>query len=86
MTFHTPTANCPLCGQLLMAQILRKLNVKIGDVGNYSAVFEWAIPTNDNGNYTLNENGAFGPVSPTGHIPHQINIPFILLLFQELND
>jgi len=38
-----------------------EMNVKIGDVGNYSAVVEWAIPTDDSGNYTLNENGVFGP-------------------------
>ncbi|MGB5647416.1 MAG: aryl-sulfate sulfotransferase [Muriicola sp.] len=41
-----------------------QMDVKIGDVGNYSAVEEWAIPTDENGNYTLGDNGTFGPNEP----------------------
>ncbi len=33
----------------------------IGDVGNYSAVLEFAPPTDANGAYILNEEGTFGP-------------------------
>ncbi len=41
-----------------------EMNVAIGDVGNYSAVYEWKIPTDDNGHYALPENGTFGPSEP----------------------
>ncbi len=41
-----------------------EMSVKIGDVGNYSAIYEWAIPTDTSGNYTLNEDGVFGPSEP----------------------
>ena len=38
--------------------------LSIGDMGNYSAVYEWAPPTDAQGQYTLPENGAFGPTEP----------------------
>lgn len=41
-----------------------ELNVSIGDVGNYSAVHEWKIPTLENGTYEPNEDGVFGPKTP----------------------
>jgi len=41
-----------------------EMNVAIGDVGNYSAIYEWQIPADDNGNYVLPDNGAFGPSEP----------------------
>ncbi|MBT8283396.1 MAG: aryl-sulfate sulfotransferase [Muriicola sp.] len=41
-----------------------ELNVSVGDVGNYSAVHEWAIPTSEDGNYEPGGNGVFGPETP----------------------
>ena len=40
------------------------MNVSLGDFGNYSAVLEWAIPTDENGEYLPDENGVFGPAEP----------------------
>ena len=40
------------------------MNVAIGDVGNYSAVYEWSIPSSEPGVYTPKEDGAFGPEEP----------------------
>ena len=36
----------------------------IGEVGNYSAVWEFVPPTNANGAYTMKEDGTFGPDEP----------------------
>jgi len=41
-----------------------EMNVSIGDVGNYSAVYEWAIPKDSEGNYLMMDRGAFGPNQP----------------------
>ncbi|MBD3630838.1 aryl-sulfate sulfotransferase [Cyclobacterium sp.] len=41
-----------------------EINVTIGDVGNYSAIYEWAIPKDSEGNYSMTEGGAFGPEEP----------------------
>jgi hypothetical protein len=41
-----------------------ELNFSIGDVGNYSAVLEWAIPSESPGMYAPADNGAFGPKEP----------------------
>lgn len=35
--------------------------VSIADIGNYSAVLEFGLPTKDNGTYEIPENGAIGP-------------------------
>lgn len=40
------------------------MDVAIGDVGNYSAVHEWAPDTDAEGNYLLSETGPFGPQEP----------------------
>ncbi len=39
--------------------------LSIGDLGNYSAVYEFAPTVDENGAYVLEEGGAFGPVEPT---------------------
>jgi hypothetical protein len=39
-------------------------NLTIGDVGNYSAVYEWAIPAESEGKYTITDDGTFGPEEP----------------------
>lgn len=59
-----PDSKFPSMWAALAGANTPEMNVKIGDVGNYSAVYEWAIPTKDKGNYALNENGAFGPAKP----------------------
>ncbi|NHE56287.1 aryl-sulfate sulfotransferase [Cyclobacterium plantarum] len=41
-----------------------EINVTIGDVGNYSAIYEWAIPKDSVGNYSMTNGGAFGPEEP----------------------
>jgi len=41
-----------------------ELKVSVGDVGNYSAVHEWTIPSSGKGIYEPQENGIFGPDSP----------------------
>ncbi len=40
-----------------------EMNVKL-EMLAISAVFECAIPTNEEGAYILDENGAFGPAEP----------------------
>ncbi len=39
--------------------------VAVGDVGNYSAVFELTPPLEDNGTYQLPDNAPYGPAEPT---------------------
>ena len=41
-----------------------EMNIAVGDVGNYSAIYEWAPATDEEGNYLLPANAAFGPVEP----------------------
>jgi hypothetical protein len=41
-----------------------EINVTIADVGNYSAIYEWAIPKDSEGNYSITDGGAFGPKEP----------------------
>ena len=40
------------------------VDLSIADVGNYSAVFEWAIPSESEGKYVIPDNGPFGPEEP----------------------
>lgn len=41
-----------------------ELNFAVGDVGNYSAVLEWAVPAESPGMYAPSANGTFGPEEP----------------------
>jgi hypothetical protein len=41
-----------------------EMNVAVGDIGNYSAIYEWAIPKDSEGNYSMMDGGAFGPDQP----------------------
>ncbi|GGD55874.1 hypothetical protein GCM10011361_23040 [Muriicola marianensis] len=41
-----------------------EMNVAVGDVGNYSAVHEWSIPSEETGVYEPGEEGVFGPAEP----------------------
>lgn len=41
-----------------------ELNVRIADVGNYSAVYELMTPRNILGSYNQSDNGAYGPEAP----------------------
>ncbi len=40
------------------------MNVAVGDVGNYSAIYEWSIPSKKAGVYEPGEDGTFGPGEP----------------------
>ncbi len=41
-----------------------EVNMSIGDVGNYSAICQWAPPVDSEGRYLLEEGKAFGPAEP----------------------
>jgi len=51
-------------GAALASATSPEMNVAIGDIGNHSAVYEWTIPTDEDGNYVLPDGGAFGPEAP----------------------
>lgn len=59
-----PDNKLPNMWASLAGNMTPAMDVAIGDVGNYSAVFQWAIPSDDNGNYELGEGGTFGPNEP----------------------
>ncbi len=59
-----PDNKLPNMWASLAGNMTPAMDVAIGDVGNYSAVFQWAIPSDDNGNYELGEGGTFGPDEP----------------------
>ena len=40
------------------------MDMAIGDVGNYSAVYAWTAEVDQDGNYVLGETDPFGPVDP----------------------
>ena len=40
------------------------MEMSIGDVGNYSAVYAWAPEVDGDGNYVIGETDPFGPVDP----------------------
>ena len=40
------------------------MNIAVGDVGNYSAVYVWSPDVDGDGNYIIGETEAFGPVEP----------------------
>ncbi len=61
---HNPESKLPSMWPALGSATSADINVSIADVGNYSAVHEWAIPTDAEGHYILPENGAFGPPEP----------------------
>ena len=44
---------------------LETINISIGDLSNYSAVFEFVPPVDENGTYILEQGGTFGPEGPT---------------------
>jgi hypothetical protein len=41
-----------------------EMNIAVGDFGNYSAIYEWAIPKDSEGDYSMMDGGAFGPDQP----------------------
>jgi hypothetical protein len=61
---HNPDSKLPSMWAALGSADSPEMNITIGDVGNYSAIHEWAIPTDEEGNYILPEEGAFGPENP----------------------
>ncbi len=61
---HNPESKLPSMWAALGNAKSADVEVSIGDVGNYSAVYEWAVPTDADGHYTVPENGPFGPVEP----------------------
>ena len=40
------------------------MDMSVGDVGNYSAVYVWSPEVDGDGNYIIGESEAFGPVDP----------------------
>jgi len=59
-----PNNKLPSLGAALGGANSPEMNVAIEDIGNYSAVYEWTIPTDEAGNYVLPDGGAFGPEDP----------------------
>ncbi len=59
-----PNNNLSSMGAALASATSPEMNVAIGDIGNHSAVYEWTIPTDEDGNYVLPDGGAFGPEAP----------------------
>jgi len=59
-----PNNKLPSLGAAFESATSPEMNVAIGDIGNYSAVYEWTIPTDEDGNYILPDGGAFGPKVP----------------------
>ena len=42
-----------------------ELQIPVGDFGNYSAVYEWALPVDASGAYILPDDGPIGPEEPS---------------------
>jgi hypothetical protein len=59
-----PNNKLPSIGAALGNANSPEMNVAIGDLGNYSSVYEWTIPTEEDGTYVLPDGGAFGPETP----------------------
>ena len=59
-----PNSKLPSMWAALGKATSAEVNVSIADVGNYSAVYEWEVPADENGNYILAEDGRFGPEEP----------------------
>lgn len=59
-----PDSKLPSMWAALSSATSPDVNVSIGDVGNYSSVYEWEVPADENGNYILSEDGRFGPAEP----------------------
>lgn len=58
---HNPSNKLPSLGAALGQVQSPDLPVAVGDFGNYSAIYEWALPEMENGVYPISENGTFGP-------------------------
>ncbi len=61
---HNPDSKFPNMWAAMEAAKMPEVVLSVGDMGNYSAVYEWAPPTDAQGQYILAENGAFGPAEP----------------------
>lgn len=61
---HNPDSKYPSMFAAFETVNSPEVNISIGDVGNYSAVYEWAIPGNQAGSYAPSDDGTFGPDSP----------------------
>ena len=61
---HNPESKFPSMFAALGTVKSPVADISIADVGNYSAVYEWEIPAESEGTYTISENGTFGPEEP----------------------
>ncbi|WNH07748.1 hypothetical protein [Thalassobellus suaedae] len=57
---HNPNNKLPSLGAALQKAQSPDPQVAVGDFGNYSAVYEFVPPTNDNGSYLIPEEGPIG--------------------------
>jgi hypothetical protein len=61
---HNPQNKYPNMWAAMQAAKMPEVTLTVGDMGNYSAVYEWAPPTDAEGNYLLPEEAPFGPEEP----------------------
>ena len=64
---HNPDSKYPSMFAAFETVNSPEVNISIGDVGNYSAVYEWDIPENLDGSYVPSDGGTFAPEKPDWH-------------------
>jgi hypothetical protein len=61
---HNPESKYPNMWAAIEVAKMPEVTLSVGDMGNYSAVYEWTPPTDPQGNYILTAEAPFGPGEP----------------------